>query len=142
MRGVSKMLFFILMGLFFVISFLIYIINKFYESEIKQFNQNKKIGKAELIGYDRSDSSDWYIPLVEIIGLNDGKLYSCKMNRNGVNYKKGDIIDVEYANIKKLGIEVHSLDNPPKNLLIIFKNIYIVSFIIAIICGVIGILFI
>lgn len=87
------------------------------ERKAKSFNENVRSGKAEVVGYDRTNQSDWYTLLVRIPELNDGKIYNCTAGKiNLSQYPKGAIIDVLYAPKTIVGIkivEVHLCDNPP-----------------------------
>lgn len=85
--------------------------------QAESFNKNVRPGKAEIVGYDRTNQSDWYTLMVKIPELNDGNLYSCTARRIDISqYPKGKTIDVLYAPKKTMGIsivEVHLAENPP-----------------------------
>ena len=83
----------------------------------KSFHANKRYGKAEVVGYERADQSDWYTLLIRIPELNDGKIYNCTAGKIDLSsFPKGTVIDIVYAPKKVAGIhfiEAHLLDNPP-----------------------------
>lgn len=87
--------------------------------EARYFEQNKRAGQAEVVGYDRADQSEWYTLAVRIPALKDGKIYGCKSGKiNLSKYPKGTVVDVFYAPKKVAGIkvvEVHLRDKPPAN---------------------------
>ncbi len=77
------------------------------QSEEKQFEATARPGKAEVVGYDRADQSDWYTLLVSIQGLDDGKLYNCKSGKINIgDYPKGTVVDVIYSPQNVAGINV------------------------------------
>ena len=129
-------MFFLLMIMITIIIAIVFlIIGVMGEKEVKDFERNKVYGKGKVVGYTRAQGSSWYEPLVKIIGINDGKLYNCQIGSgNGTKYPKDSIIDVEYAKVKNLGInviEVHSIEDPPSNgskLFSIFKKLSIILF--------------
>lgn len=88
------------------------------EREGADFNANVRSGKAEVVGYDRAEQSNWYTLMVRIPELNDGKVYNCTAGK-GINpseYPKGTMVDVLYAPKTIAGIrviEAHLKDNPP-----------------------------
>ena len=94
-----------------------FIIGISLEKQGRSFEQNKKSGKAEVVGYERADQSNWYTLLVRIPKLNDGKIYNCSAGKIKISdYPKGSVIDVWYAEKKIVGlkvVEVHLLNNPP-----------------------------
>lgn len=86
-------------------------------SKGNSFHENKQYGKAEVVGYERADQSNWYTLLIRIPKLNDGKIYNCTAGKIDLSsYPKGTVIDIVYAPKKLAGInyvEAHLLDNPP-----------------------------
>lgn len=82
------------------------------------FNKNKRYGKAEVVGYDREEQSNFYQLLVKLPELNDGKLYNCHSGKSidTFKYPKGTVVDVMYSPQKFMGInvmEVHLLEDLP-----------------------------
>lgn len=113
----------------------------------KSFEENKRRGRAEVVGYDRADQSNWYTLLVRIPELNDGKLYNCTAGKINISdYPKGAVIDVFYAPKKVAGmniVEVHLLDNPPADgsrLGSGIKKFCIAMFVIAALLAVVGVI--
>ena len=75
--------------------------------EEKAFHQNKRAGKAVIVGYDQDGQSDHHSLLVKIPALNDGKIYSCNVGKTGSSkYFVGEEIDVIYADKKEFGINL------------------------------------
>lgn len=110
------------------------------------FEQNKKCGQAEVVGYTRSKELEDYTLLVRIPKLNDDNLYSCTSGKIDLShFPKGTIVDVLYAPIKVFGVdvvEVHLIDVPPTDCLTLglkFKKFSIILFIIACIFAVAGV---
>lgn len=101
----------------FVIVFLI--IGVSIERLDKRFHENKRVGKAEIVGYHSTHDSEPNTLLVRILELNDGMLYGCGYSEK--KYGKctiGTVVEVLYAPMKIFGInvvQVYMLDNPPQN---------------------------
>ena len=75
--------------------------------EENTFRQNKRVGKAVIVGYDQEDQSNHHSLLVKIPALNDGKLYSCPIRKTGSSdFSVGKEIDIFYANKKEFGVSL------------------------------------
>lgn len=89
------------------------------ESKEKKFNANKRRGKAEVVGYERSPQAARHTLFVQIPALNDGNIYTCTMGKVDLSrYPKGTEVEVFYAAKKMLGIpfvEVRLFECPPPN---------------------------
>ena len=109
--------FFIAAGVIAFIAFTLFIIGFSLGRQGSSFEKNKRMGQAEVVGYERGERSNWYTLLVRIPELNDGKIYNCTAGKMNISqYPKGSVIDVLYAPKKVAGInvvEVHLLSNPP-----------------------------
>lgn len=116
---------------FFAITLLI--IGIALEREGTEFNANAQSGKAEVVGYDRAEQSNWYTLLVRIPKLNDGKFYNCTAGKsiNTSEYPKGTIVDVLYAPKTIAGIrviETHLKENPPTDKARLGKKVELLAF--------------
>lgn len=101
------------------------------EKNGKSFCANQRRGWAEVVGYRRAEESNWYTLLVRIPELNDGKFYSCSAGKiNLSDYPKGTVVDVLYAPKRVVGmniVEVHLLNNPPKDSIQLGRRIKVAS---------------
>ena len=114
------------------------------EKSGKSFEDNKRRGRAEVVGYERADQSDWYTLLVRIPSLNDGKIYNCTAGKINIShYPKNSVIDVFYTPKQIAGIkliEVHLLDKPPADSIKIGCGIKKVSYAMFFVAGVITVI--
>lgn len=101
--------FLMFLSIFCIIVFIIGIIMII---ESNSFNKNKKIGKAEIVGY-----SNTWCPMVKICGIESKTSYSCKMKDFiPSQYPIGTILDVEYRKIVFLGIVFYDIEILDKKL--------------------------
>ena len=145
----KRMGFIVTAGIISIFALGFMIIGHALNKEGRDFEQIKRVGKAKVVGYDGTEESNVYNLLVEILEINDGKLYTCEPSMsNLIDYPVGRIIDVCYATKKVMGInviEVHLLDSPPVNSSkfgSVIKKCGIVLFIIAFILIIVGIILI
>ena len=104
----------------FVIAIAIPII--FAKKEHNYFDKNKRTGTAEIIGYDSESSASKIIFTVK--GLDDQEHYEYHANLKGIYnvktfkgtldnkhpiFKIGDIVQVEYAQKKVLGVKFYDV---------------------------------
>lgn len=113
-------------------------------SKGKSFNENKRYGVAEVVGYECAEQSNWYSLLVRIPELNDGKVYNCTAGKiNPSDYPKGKAVDVIYAPKKVAGIifvEAHLRKNPPADTVRIGQGIKKISIAMLVIAGILIVL--
>lgn len=95
----------------------LFIIGTALKKQNAGFQQNKRHGLAEVVGYKRSSQSNYLSLLVRIPALNDGQTYICTSGKiNTSDYPKGSVVKVWYAPKRVAGIhvvEVYLYDNPP-----------------------------
>ena len=132
-------------GVVMFFALVLWIIGIALKRQGKIFVENKRYCRAEVVGYERADQSDWYTLLVRIPDFDDGKIYSCSARKiDTACFPKGSVIDVLYAPRKVVGIkvvEVHLLSNPPADGLKLGRRIEAVSvamFLVASILSIIG----
>ena len=107
--------------------------------ESNSFNKNKKIGKAEIVGYSNTCGRDTWCPRVKICGIESKASYSCKMKDFiPSQYPIGTILDVEYRKKVFLGIVFYDIEILDKELKIldsklIGKHLLIVALLLLII---------
>jgi len=98
--------------LFFYIDFKIIVM--ILKRNAKYFEENKKYGKAEVVGYDSSEGSRWYSLIVRVLNLNESKTYICNSAKINIHdYPKGKIVDVIYAVTKRGHVNVYLRDRMP-----------------------------
>lgn len=100
-----------------VISYLDFkLISAILKRNVTYFEEHKKYGKGEVVGYDASEGSRWYSLIIKIIDLNDNKTYICSSAKIDIHdYPKGSIVNVIYAVTKRGRVRVHLADKLPAN---------------------------
>lgn len=113
-------------------------------SKGKSFNENKRYGVAEVVGYERAEQSNWYTLLVRIPELNDAKVYNCTAGKiNPSDYPKGKTVDIIYAPKKVAGIkfvEAHLRENPPADTTRLGQSMKKISVAMLVIAGILIVL--
>ena len=101
----------IVAGAFAFFAIILCCIGAFYQKSVSNFEKNKKSGTAEIVGYQASENSRRYKPIVKVLDLNDGKTYICSYGLvKRSDYPVGTIINVEYMSKIMFGVntvEVH-----------------------------------
>lgn len=119
---------FIISGLSFAfLGVLIWLVAHYLEKKETEFNQNKRVTQAEVVGYNGIDGSAGYDLLVRIPTLSESKVYNCIAGRISTkDYPKGRVVNVCYMTRKTMGVtytEVHLCENPPKDRIAIARGI-------------------
>lgn len=129
-----------------VLAFMLFITGMVLNKNGRSFNESKRYGYGEVVGYDCGDQSSRYTLLVRIPELHDGKIYNCKSGKINIgNYPKGSVVNIIYAPKSIVGIEVIEVylsDCPPADSVALgkkFKILSIVMFVISCILMVAGI---
>lgn len=93
-----KLLFLIFALIFLMLAMIFYITGKILNKSDRNFKKNMRYGRAEVIGYDREEESDWYTLIVKLCDIADKSSYNCKSKKiNIADYPKGKLVDVVYA---------------------------------------------
>ena len=99
------MVFFVIAGVLLFIALLLLETGTILGKDSIVFESNKRIGKAEVVGYEHQSSH--HTMLVRLPELNDGKIYSCVAGKiRTSDYPKGAVVDVYYAPEKVAGINI------------------------------------
>lgn len=113
------MLFFGAAGILAFFSLIFLLFGVALQRETIGFESNKRIGKAEVTGYSRRSGSNYRMLMVRLLNFRDADCYSCASGKINVSeYPIGTVVDVIYAPVKKLGVnvvEIHLIENPPAN---------------------------
>ncbi len=138
------MIFFILAGITLLLSFSMFIIGRFLKKDADFFEENMRKGKAEVVGYNRAEKSNWYSLAVKLIDV-DEHIFNCEAGKININdYPVGSIVSVIYVKKRTFGIdvfEVHLADNPPgdkKKISNVMMKISLVLFVVSVIMTIIG----
>lgn len=129
---------FFIAGVLLVISFAFLIASYFLVKSNKYFDANKRTGKAEVVGYECSQQISLSSCLcdlqVKMPALSNKSVYLCLAGKvKASDYPIGTIVDVYYVQ-KTSGfrkVEIHLLDNLPKNVTIVaamLKRIALIMF--------------
>ena len=107
------MIFLLFASVVFVFFLNILIISIILKNNARRFENTKKKGTAEVIGYDTSEGARWRSLIVKLNDLDDNKRYICNSGKIDIqNYPKRTIIDVIYAS-SFLGRQVYLTNNMP-----------------------------
>ena len=104
-------------GAFMILAIALLISGRIMQRSSEYFRKNRKSGKAVVVGYDRTEQSNWYSLKVKIPALGDNCTYGCSGGKLDLSkYPVGTVVDVWYAPKKSLGlgmVEIHLMENPP-----------------------------
>ncbi len=138
------MTFFILAGIALLFSLALFVIGRFFKKDAVFFEENKRKGSAEVVGYNRAEKSNWYSLAVKLIDV-DEHVFDCDAGKiKTSDYPVGSIVSVIYVHKKTFGIdvfEVHLADNPPGDKMKIsnvMMKISLVLFVVSVIMTIIG----
>lgn len=139
---------------FFIASFVVgviglslYIPGLFLERQSRHFEENKRRGRAEVVGYQRAEESQRYLLTVRLLDANDGKTYPC--SGRGIlpsRYPLGTVVDVQYTPQRVLGVQIMKVQlfdaQPAKGIRIgmVIKRIAIVLLVITLLLTAAGII--
>lgn len=107
------------------------------------FDEHKKYGSGEVVGYYANEGSRLRSPIVRVIELNDNKTYICNANINTHDYPKGSIVNVVYAITKRGRVEVYLADRLPADkasMSKVFNIISLISLIITLVLAAAGVI--
>lgn len=95
----------IVSGVLIFLAIIFFVVGRIsYNSDMK-FETNKRIGTARIVGYANDGRTGYGSLLVNIIELNDEKVYTCAQGVvKKINYPKGKIVGVEYIVEKIMGL--------------------------------------
>ncbi len=124
-------LFFAIVVFIFWIS--IFIITILLKHSVQRFNNTKKNGTAEVVGYDTSEGARWRSLIVKLNDIDDDKRYICNSGKIDIrDYPNGTTVDVIYAS-SMLGRQVYLAESMPvsnASMLKVFNKIACLLFVL------------